>query len=1542
MDSEKPNIIVLQSGFPALSATFILDQITGLINRRFNVNNWATYLHKESSIHPDVINFGLDKSTRYLNIPPVQLQRDEDAWLQAFFHRNNNIDLNLIDGFHIHYGLNFNHLKPLFRLLDCFVLVSFHGHDASRAFRNFGDDFYGELYQRADLITAPSEAIKHEIVIRGCDPSRVIIHRCGVDLEQFKPPDKSKPNEVPVLLSVARLVEKKGIKYTLQALAEIKDSVKFKYRIIGDGPLKPELLQLLDKLGLDDYVEFLGARPKDDVIREMQNSDLFILNSVVADDGDREGLPVSLIEAQSMGIPVVSSFHSGIPELVENNKTGLLSEEKDVKTIAAQVKQLLEDVELRKSMSINSRERVKDEFDIEKLNDRLADILFTGIGEKKLQKEQNDSFSLLPDLELQDDPLIAALKSKNWEEKLSLYRNEFRAVDRIKDVVDPVISIIMISWQMNDEIIETVKLLQDQRDLKFEIILVNNGCEPSDFDVVRDYVDILVHLNSNTGAYFARNVGSIFSSAPILLFLDDDALPDNSLLFAHQEAFNKWDVICVRGVVLSKTGNPINQLARHYDLGDKPFPVYANVEGNVSYDARYFFQVNGWDDEIKFGGGGVDLSKRLLMVEPDMRKQIYIPDAVIYHDYAQDNDHLERKRDKQEISRERLKKKHPDWDEFMLRWKIFHLRDDLMLPREKPFGINEASRTDDGNRDKKLQKAASAQQRPFSEDEIREKSNEHIGNARVALQSRKSIEGIRELEKALDLNPVNMEAVFLLRQVEDQAGEAYRTQREERELKLLEHAYGTPRWEHILLRQGAFDNAPRIMAWLKKTMEHHDDTGSDTKSEIKNNPLVSFVIPVYNRARSVKWTFNSVLRQTYANWEIILVDDASTDGKTADVIRNLEKQYPDRKIKSIFLDNNRGIGAVRNIGAEAAEGEFLVFLDSDDTIAPAFLEKTVAAALVNPEYSWVSPLTVQYGEVNRLFGFENFAPNVLVQRNQFNITCLIRKEMYDALGGMREEMKDGFVDWEFWVRALSEGYFPFQVREPLFFYHRHKSGISGGIKEDVEREFHCKQQIIEFNPKIYRRLGRVEAQVLLDSTYIPRELVNWDEMERIGDRWNKLIESGKLEEIQQPEKTLDGDKRKILFVCHDFPPYRYAGAQLYAFHLAQELIRLGNDVSVFYPINRSNLNGSNADVYSLLEGQYEGIRVFQVVVDDMSEDARLNPQFSFNNEEINRVFRGLLREQNFDLVHYHLLFRLGNGLPGVTRAMGIPTVSTLHDYWLLCPMGHMINTYAQVCSGPETPKKCAACLAGVPEPSAPREIVNYSQDRIETNRIAHTQIDRVLAPSQFIADTHSRYGFPVDDIHPLGWLPVQTQNRKPVGDKIIFGYCGQIVYRKGLDIFLRGLMEQENNNWELHIYGRSHEEQYFDSILRSADTIPNIHYLGEYTPEDLPRIFSSIDMAVIPSRRENYPLTLLEALSAKLPVIISNVGGVPEMMTNGKEGFIFENENVDQLSTIIRNILSNPSIVQSMKNQISPIKTISDDAVEMAKIYGEIIETVVV
>ena len=351
----KDKIIVIQGGFPAISATFIIDQMTGLINRGYEIENWSTYIRKENVIHPDIFKYNLLSLTKYLKLPDENIKNRLDIWTQHFIKMNNLTKLNMVDVFHVHYGANFNLLQPLFEFFhNKYVIVSFHGYDASKYFKENVVSCYDYLFKRANLITTPSFKMKSELVKRGCSPKKILIHRYGIDLDKFNNLDGENKKSNINLLTVARLVEKKGLEYSLRAFARLLNNEEINYKIIGDGPLKNYLEELAYKLGINEQIIFLGARTKTDVIKEMACADIFLLNSVTARDGDKEGLPVSLIEAQAMGLPVISSFHAGIPELVIDGKTGYLTKEKDVNQITCKLNKLIKDEQLRKEMSSNA------------------------------------------------------------------------------------------------------------------------------------------------------------------------------------------------------------------------------------------------------------------------------------------------------------------------------------------------------------------------------------------------------------------------------------------------------------------------------------------------------------------------------------------------------------------------------------------------------------------------------------------------------------------------------------------------------------------------------------------------------------------------------------------------------------------------------------------------------------------------------------------------------------------------------------------------------------------------------------------------------------------------------------------------------------------------------------------------------------------------------------------------------------------------------------------------------------------------------------
>jgi GT2 family glycosyltransferase len=275
--------------------------------------------------------------------------------------------------------------------------------------------------------------------------------------------------------------------------------------------------------------------------------------------------------------------------------------------------------------------------------------------------------------------LISWLNKKTWQNKRDRYIDCFESVIFLNNIDSPAISIIVISWRLHADNLINFQILAEQRHQNYELIFVDNGGKDGEFNALMPYIDTYVRLNTNTGAYLARNVGAVFAKAPILLFLEDDGIPEHNLVEAHLEVHRKYDVIAVRGVYSPKKDSAINKMAGHYYLGDVPYPYPSNLEGNSSYRADSFYYVEGWDDDILFGYGGWDLAVRLLNVEPDQRKQIYSPAPVIYHDFAADAEHLAVKLEKHSCSLLRLKAKHPEWDAITNSWNKFAGQYDALI-----------------------------------------------------------------------------------------------------------------------------------------------------------------------------------------------------------------------------------------------------------------------------------------------------------------------------------------------------------------------------------------------------------------------------------------------------------------------------------------------------------------------------------------------------------------------------------------------------------------------------------------------------------------------------------------------------------------------------------------------------------------------------------------------------------------------------------------------------------------------------------------------
>ncbi|MGH6968981.1 MAG: glycosyltransferase, partial [Stellaceae bacterium] len=198
-------------------------------------------------------------------------------------------------------------------------------------------------------------------------------HHLGVDPTRFsfrpRRPDPARPLAV---LTIARLVEKKGVAYGLRAVAQAAAAgAPIRHVIVGDGPLRGPLEALARELGIDRRVMFCGWKTQDEIVALMQDMDALLFPSITGANGDQEGSPVVLKEAMASGLAVVATHHAGVDEIVEHGVSGFLADERDVAGLADALGALARDPELCARLGAAARAKVVAEFDVRQLNRRL-------------------------------------------------------------------------------------------------------------------------------------------------------------------------------------------------------------------------------------------------------------------------------------------------------------------------------------------------------------------------------------------------------------------------------------------------------------------------------------------------------------------------------------------------------------------------------------------------------------------------------------------------------------------------------------------------------------------------------------------------------------------------------------------------------------------------------------------------------------------------------------------------------------------------------------------------------------------------------------------------------------------------------------------------------------------------------------------------------------------------------------------------------------------------------------------------------------------
>ena len=259
------------------------------------------------------------------------------------------------------------------------LVTALHGYDVTMSDKAMGATRLGREYlsgraalqKMGALFLSCSAFVRKRGLELGYPAERTIVHSIGVDVERFKPPSAKRREKV--VLFVARLVEKKGGANLIDAMAEVqRQDPAAELVVIGAGPLRLDYERRAAGLGV--RCRFLGTQPAEVVREWMGRAAVFCVPSVVASSGDAEGFGMVFIEAQAMGLPVVSTQSGGIPEAVKDGETGLLVTERDSRALAEAILNLLKDSKLWKRYSLAGRKNVVSHFNLARQTSRLESL----------------------------------------------------------------------------------------------------------------------------------------------------------------------------------------------------------------------------------------------------------------------------------------------------------------------------------------------------------------------------------------------------------------------------------------------------------------------------------------------------------------------------------------------------------------------------------------------------------------------------------------------------------------------------------------------------------------------------------------------------------------------------------------------------------------------------------------------------------------------------------------------------------------------------------------------------------------------------------------------------------------------------------------------------------------------------------------------------------------------------------------------------------------------------------------------------------------
>ncbi len=440
---------------------------------------------------------------------------------------------------------------------------------------------------------------------------------------------------------------------------------------------------------------------------------------------------------------------------------------------------------------------------------------------------------------------------------------------------------------------------------------------------------------------------------------------------------------------------------------------------------------------------------------------------------------------------------------------------------------------------------------------------------------------------------------------------------------------------------------------------------------------------------------------------------------------------------------------------------------------------------------------------------------------------------------------------------------------------------------------------------------------------------------------------------------------KLLYILHKFLPRYFSGTEIYTFSLAKEMQRRGHEVLVFCAENVEG--GPDCRIWAT-EDIYEGIPVHRI-----NFNRKKTPdvvRYAYANPLVAEHLAGFMFEHMPELVHITSFINVSAAVVDVVKSFSLPALFTSTDYWCFCPRSILLDFDLELCAKAEA-KKCLACIVNLSSlhnrvfkkagfsqeltagllslvsrvPGLRSNSFLRAREALEQRplylREKLEKLDLIIAPNAFMRQLYLEAGLPEEKViisgYGLNKAGLEQGEREDAPGPLRLAYIGMLGQLKGVDVLIRAFIESApTGRATLAIYGdSSHFPDYCRRLRELAEDNHAVSFKGTFPPDRLGEVLGSIDVLVVPSLwYENAPLVIQSAFAARVPVVAADVPGIAELVKDDVNGLLFPRGNKEALIGCLNRVLDDADLVPRLRENISPIKTISENGDELEAIYA--------